>query len=282
MKTIHLWRLGMWRYPERQAAAAEAGIDLPRGAATSVELESSDPRSARLREVLLRRGAKEGASEGFHLRVLRRFDPEEIDAAPYLWYQARGHANWAMRAPGTEGRSLEGNLILEPRWSQDEHGLYKRRRINVWCADSDGFILRNAALKAFDPAWFGPVQMRPVFLLGDDRPIAKMIEVRAITELPPLAPGTVIRTQNPGDPPLPEGAAGPGGLQSPGFDDFIPCYQRAEFEALGRFHVARTREYVLPWDPEARFAVVSQEFRRFIDANAGPADISWVPVMLVD
>ncbi len=218
--------------------------------------------------------------EGFSFHLIRRFDPEEIDDAPYLRY-ASAFANHALTARGTEGRSLEGNLILEARWCEDEHGLYKRRRINVWNPQSDGFILRNAALKAFDPAWFGPVQMRPVFILGDDRPIPKMIEVRAVTELPPLAPGTVIRTQEPGAPPIPEGAPGPGGMRSPGFDDFIPCYRRAEFEALGRFHIARSREYKSSWDPEARFAVVSQEFRRFIDANAGPVEIKWTPVTLL-
>jgi hypothetical protein len=283
MRTIHVWRLGMWRYPERQSAAAEAGIDLPRGAATSVELESSDPRSARLREVLLRRGAKEGASEGFHLRVLRRFDPEEIDAAPYLWYQPH-YANEAFRpilADGGKHRTENGDLILDPRWGEDEHGMWQRRLINVWHAKTDGFILRRAVLNAFDPAKFAPVEMRPVFLEGEDRPIAEMMEVRPVIELPPLAPGTFVRMPYPGRN-EPVGDPGPGALCQEGFEDFIPFYRREEFEAIGPFHFARTREFQYLTDPDARRAVVSQEFRKFIDANAGPADISWVPVMLVD
>lgn len=280
MKLIHEWHLSV-APAQLKSAAAEAGVALKPGSAFSFELESTDPRSAELRKALERRGAKEGAKDGFVIRLIRRFHQHEIDGAPYLWCKS-GFANSALTARGKEGRTPDGSIVLEARWSQDPHGVYHRQRINVWNPDSDGFILRNDALRAFDPVKFGPVQMRPLFILGDDCPIANMAEARATTELPPFAPGTVIRPQEPGAAAIPEGAPGPGGFLSPGFDDFVPCYRRAEFEALGRFHVARTREYVLPWDPEARFAVVSQEFRKFIDANAGPADISWVPVMLVD
>ena len=280
MKVIQCWSLSMpWPFAERAAAAAEASIDLTIDKAVNIELEADDPRSPRRREALLRRGAKESAKDGFSFRLVRRFDPEEIDDAPYLTYRS-DIANRARRARGREGRKPDGSLVLDPRWSEDEHGAYNRRRIQVWNPNSDGFILRDAALRAFDPAWFGPVQMRPVFILGDDRPIANMAELRAITELPPLAPGTFVRAPYAGAPPIPEGAPGPGGFRTPGYDDFILCYRREEVQLLGRFHLARTREYIEQWDPEARIAVVSQEFRRFIDANAGPAEIWWTPVTL--
>jgi hypothetical protein len=222
--------------------------------------------------------------KGFGFRLTRRFDPEEIDAASYLWYQPMGYANEAIRPiPGRGGkdRTENGDLILDPRWGEDEHGLWKRRLIDVWHARSDGFILRRAALTAFDPAKFAPVEMRPVFLEGGYRPIAEMMEVRPVIELPPLAPGTVVRMPYPGRN-EPVGDPGPGALCQEGFEDFIPFYRREEFEAIGPVHFARTREFQYLTDPDARRAVVSQKFRRFIDANAGPADIGWVPVMLVD
>lgn len=279
MRTIQRWRLGMpWPFAERAAAAAEASIELTMDMAVNFELEADDPRSPRLREALLRRGAKESAKDGFSFRLVRRFNQHEIDGAPYLWYKS-GFANSALTARGKEGRTPDGSIVLEARWSQDPHGVYHRQRINVWNPDSDGFILRNGALRAFDPVKFGPVQMRSLFILGDDRPIANMAEVRATTELPPFAPGTVVRPETSPKEPLVRGLDG---FRSPGYDDFIPAYRRSEFEAIGPFHLARTWEYRRLWDPEARRAVVSQEFRRFIDANAGPADISWVPVMLVD